>query len=348
MTGSASTPSAAPRRRPRTRRARRERSWTRPSSERLRRPRRSHRCCSSTMATRSARTPASELPSSRSARSVRRPRGSSPDRRSRFHRESTPATSPSRRRRVPHAPIVFTAAPGATVTLAGHANGFVLSNKSWITVNGFGISSTTGVGISVQTRRTSSSRTTTSALQASRSAGRRNRGSTSTMSETPRVGQHRRPQHQLRDLPHTARHATWSTATQASATRRALRGQPPASGSTTRPATQSTRTAYITTRTPGSSRSRVPSDNLIFNNVSYDNGDHGIDDYASTGQRIIGNTVYKNVDRRHQHRGQARPAQRSRTTSASTTGSTSPRTHSDIRVDSSRRRARRWTTTSCT
>jgi parallel beta-helix repeat protein len=33
---------------------------------------------------------------------------------------------------------------------------------------------------------------------------------------------------------------------------------------------------------------------LIANNVSYDNGDHGIDDYNVTGGRIIGNTLYSN------------------------------------------------------
>ena len=33
---------------------------------------------------------------------------------------------------------------------------------------------------------------------------------------------------------------------------------------------------------------------LVANNVSYDNGDHGIDDFDVTGGRIIGNTVYFN------------------------------------------------------
>jgi parallel beta-helix repeat protein len=33
---------------------------------------------------------------------------------------------------------------------------------------------------------------------------------------------------------------------------------------------------------------------LVADNISYDNGDHGIDDYNVTGGRIIGNTVYSN------------------------------------------------------
>jgi parallel beta-helix repeat protein len=35
-------------------------------------------------------------------------------------------------------------------------------------------------------------------------------------------------------------------------------------------------------------------DALVTGNTSYDNGDHGIDDYNVTGGRIIGNTVYSN------------------------------------------------------
>jgi parallel beta-helix repeat protein len=48
------------------------------------------------------------------------------------------------------APIVFTAAPGASVTLTGGANGFAISNKSYITITGFNVTGTTGMGISVQ------------------------------------------------------------------------------------------------------------------------------------------------------------------------------------------------------
>src|ERR687884_316428 len=47
------------------------------------------------------------------------------------------------------APITFTAAPGATVTLSGQANGFVISGRSWVTVNGFSVTGTSGYGIDV-------------------------------------------------------------------------------------------------------------------------------------------------------------------------------------------------------
>src|SRR5919204_1091603 len=47
------------------------------------------------------------------------------------------------------APIVYTAAPGATVTVTGSGDGFTLSSVSWITVNGFTITKTVEYGISV-------------------------------------------------------------------------------------------------------------------------------------------------------------------------------------------------------
>jgi parallel beta-helix repeat protein len=47
-------------------------------------------------------------------------------------------------------PIVFQAAPSATVTVTSNANGFAISSKSWITVQGFNITATSSYGISVQ------------------------------------------------------------------------------------------------------------------------------------------------------------------------------------------------------
>jgi parallel beta-helix repeat protein len=47
------------------------------------------------------------------------------------------------------APITFTAAPGATVTVTGKVNGFAVSSKSWITISGFTVTNTSGNGIYV-------------------------------------------------------------------------------------------------------------------------------------------------------------------------------------------------------
>jgi len=49
----------------------------------------------------------------------------------------------------PTAPIALRAAPGATVTVTGGTNGFVISGRSWITVDGFTVTNTPDYGITV-------------------------------------------------------------------------------------------------------------------------------------------------------------------------------------------------------
>ncbi len=47
----------------------------------------------------------------------------------------------------PGSPIIFQAAPGATATVTGGANGFTISSRNWITISGFTITGTTSSGI---------------------------------------------------------------------------------------------------------------------------------------------------------------------------------------------------------
>jgi len=74
-------------------------------------------------------------------------------------------------------------------------------------------------------------------------------------------------------------------------------------------------------------------DNLTFNNVLYNNGDHGIDDYKSTDQTIIANTVYKNVTAGINIEGNSTGATIANNIAVDN-GIKSPRTHSNIRVES--------------
>jgi parallel beta-helix repeat protein len=46
----------------------------------------------------------------------------------------------------PGSPIVFTAAPGASVTVSGQANGFKLAGKSYVTIQGFTVANTSSYG----------------------------------------------------------------------------------------------------------------------------------------------------------------------------------------------------------
>src|SRR3954447_10483085 len=47
------------------------------------------------------------------------------------------------------APIVFTTAPGATVTVTGQDNAFTILAKNWVTINGFNVTRTNNRGIDV-------------------------------------------------------------------------------------------------------------------------------------------------------------------------------------------------------
>ena len=72
---------------------------------------------------------------------------------------------------------------------------------------------------------------------------------------------------------------------------------------------------------------------LLYDNVSYGNGDHGIDNYRSTGQRVIANTVYDNVTAGINVEGTSTGATLANNISVDN-GIDSPRTHSDIRIES--------------
>jgi parallel beta-helix repeat protein len=78
---------------------------------------------------------------------------------------------------------------------------------------------------------------------------------------------------------------------------------------------------------PGSNNS------LVCDNVVYDNGDHGIDSYRSTGQRIITNTAYKNATAGINVEADSTGATIANNISVDN-GIGSPRTHGDIRVES--------------
>src|SRR6266545_5051536 len=74
-------------------------------------------------------------------------------------------------------------------------------------------------------------------------------------------------------------------------------------------------------------------DNLVVDNLAYGNGDHGIDDLGSTGQRIISNTVYDNVAAGINVEGSSTGATIENNIAVDN-GINSPRTNGNIRVDS--------------
>jgi parallel beta-helix repeat protein len=74
-------------------------------------------------------------------------------------------------------------------------------------------------------------------------------------------------------------------------------------------------------------------DNVEFNNVSYDNGDHGIDNLDARGNDIVSNTVYRNVTAGINAEGGSTGTAIANNLSVDN-GIASPRTRGNIRVDS--------------
>jgi parallel beta-helix repeat protein len=231
------------------------------------------------------------------------------------------------------APITFTAASGASVVLSGQASGFTISGRSWITVNGFTVTGTSGYGISV----TSSAHITLS-------------GNHVSYSGHPVSGQTRsgiRLGNVTDSLVsgNTADHNTYAgielnngstrNEVKANVTFSNARGyERAAPGIRLYAAPGNIVDGNVSHHNEDSGIEAYPGSNntLIYNNVTFNNGDHGIDDLTCTGQRIIANTAYKNVTAGINVEGGSTGATLANNVSVDN-GIRSPRTHSDIRIE---------------
>jgi parallel beta-helix repeat protein len=233
------------------------------------------------------------------------------------------------------APIVYTAAPGATVTVgAGQANGFVASGKSWVTINGFNITQTTGYGIDISS---GSANVTVSNNDVSDS-GERTSGSTrygiraSSATDCVISGNtvHDNSDTGIAVLGSSSRIQVLSNQTFENA-----RGYTrAAAGIRVSTATDNTVAGNITHDNEDSGVESYPGavNTLIYNNVSYDNGDHGFDNLGTANQRIIANTAYHNVTAGINVEGDSSGAIIKNNISVDN-GIKSPRTHSNIRIE---------------
>ncbi len=229
-------------------------------------------------------------------------------------------------------PIIFTSAPGANVVVAGGTNGFLLSAASWVTINGFTVTGTTGIGVLVQ----SSSNITISNNHVSYSgqpvSGFNKAGINVTSTIDSIVS------------GNTVDHNTSYGIYLAFSTNVLVKGntsaynafgwQRAASGIRLYGSVSNTITLNYThdNEDSGIEFDGAANDNLTLENVSWNNGDHGIDDLSSPGQRIIGNSVYNNVAAGINVEGNSTGATIENNISVDN-GIGSPRTHSDIRVE---------------
>jgi len=232
------------------------------------------------------------------------------------------------------APVVFTAAPGATVTVTGKANGFVVSGRNWVTIQNFSVTATTGIGISVS----NSSNITVVGNHVSY-AGQPVDGKTAQgirLSAVTAATVSGNTSDHNSEAGILLQSGTTGTLVSANTTFANARGY--------------TRAAPgIDVRSSGNTvQDNVSHDNedsglqfytggggnLVLDNLSYRNGDHGIDDLNAPGQTIVGNTVYGNVAAGINLEGTSSGATLANNVSVDN-GVNSPRTSSNIRLDSS-------------
>jgi parallel beta-helix repeat protein len=231
-------------------------------------------------------------------------------------------------------PISFVTAPGATVTVSGQTSGFVIAGMSWIAVTGFHVTNTTSYGI----RLTNSAHITLEQNRVSFSGtpvegGTRMGIRLDNVTDSVVAG-------------NTADHNTdFGIALVNGSTRNDIRDNEAfenarghiraAAGIRLTASPGNTVHGNIShhNEDTGIEAYAQSNDTLFYNNVTYDNGDHGIDNNNVTGQRIIANTVYRNVTAGINVEGGSTGATLRNNISVDN-GIDSPRSRSNVRVDS--------------
>jgi parallel beta-helix repeat protein len=231
-------------------------------------------------------------------------------------------------------PILFTPAPGASVTVSGGTGvGINLSTVSWVVVRGFTVTQTPDYGISAS----NSSHITISGNHVS-FAGQPVSGQNKTGIRVNNTSD------SLVSGNTSDHNSDYGIMLTNGSTRDEVRGNLTFNNSKV----FSRATAGIRIyQSPGNTvDGNVSHDNqdsgiecypgsndtLVYNNVVYNNGDHGIDDLTTTGQRIISNTAYHNVTAGINVEGGSTGATVENNISVDN-GIKSPRTHSDIRIE---------------
>lgn len=230
-------------------------------------------------------------------------------------------------------PIVFTALPGAVVVITGQKNGFSISDRSWVRVNGFTVTHTSEYGISVS----NSSHVTLSNNHVSY-AGQPLSGQAKygirlgNVTESLVVGN---------SVDHNT---NAGIALVAGSTRNDVKGNRSFDNA------KVFERAAAGIRLYGSHANKIERnishdnedsgieldkshDNVVSNNIGYRNGDHGIDATGgSSGTRILANTIYGNLTAGINVEGGSTGVTVANNISADN-GIDSPRTDSNIRVD---------------
>jgi parallel beta-helix repeat protein len=192
------------------------------------------------------------------------------------------------------APIVFQPAAGATVTVSGGTNGFVLSARQYVTISGFTVTGTSSYGISISGSNNIvvSGNTVTNAghpVSGQIAAGIR-LSNTNSSTVTGNATHHNSDTGIFLTSGSTGNVVSYNQSSfNANGFQRNANGINVISPS-------NTVVGNVVHDNEDSGLQFYPGgdNNLAVNNVSYNNGDHGIDDLNVTGGRLIGNTIYHN------------------------------------------------------
>jgi parallel beta-helix repeat protein len=236
------------------------------------------------------------------------------------------------------APITFATAPGANVIITGggaaSSNGFYVSGKSYVAIQGFTVTDTGGDGIVVKNSTNiavRSNRVTNCGqpAQGKTAKGIRLEGATDSVVATNTVDHNTDYGIYLLNASNRNQIVSNTIFQNARVIDRA------GSGIRVYGSTNNTIGGNIShdNEDSGIEFFGAANNNLVVNNIVYGNGDHGIDDNASSGQRLIGNTAYKNVTAGINLEGGSTGATLANNISVDN-GINSPRTRSNIRVDS--------------
>lgn len=229
-------------------------------------------------------------------------------------------------------PIIYIAAPGAQVTVTGATHGFYLSSKKYVTVKGFSVTKTTGVGI-----RVASSSNITIANNNVSYAGAPVLDKTAKgillNSTTNSVVVNNVTHHNTDAGIAVSNASTGNTISGNESYSNARQYVRAAAGIDLRDSPNNTVSGNKLHDNEDSGLNIWSSSNysLAYNNVVYRNGDHGIDVHNVTDASVIANTVHKNVDSGIEATGSLRTLLANNISTDN--GINSPRTSGNIRTD---------------
>ena len=192
------------------------------------------------------------------------------------------------------APITLAPAAGASVTITGQSNGFTISGQSWVTISGFNVTGTSSFGIQLSNSAhiiVDGNHVSYSGLPVSgqTAGGIYLNGTTNSLIENNTVDHNTDPgisTHNSSTNDEIRHNVAFNNAEQ---WQRNAQGIDVESASVT--------VDYnITHDNEDSGIQFYPGGNkgIAFGNVTYNNGDHGIDNLNVTGGVLTGNTVYHN------------------------------------------------------